>query len=211
MRYFGRVVLGVDQETSSERKLFCVGFHFLSYTHIFADHKHTLSTSHFSLCGARLYALQCWDIFMAKVLPKALPKSRQVNVNLLRAVKSCNQRPHSYAWNKKSCSSAAHVPLWPGHLPLHTDRAYKWIISSTYALNFKLSLKNIFKYLSNKVMSSKRLILGHFQRHFVRIICKLEIIIHLDEFKLNIWFVQFSKVLDMCIHLIKGVKAMHIP
>ena len=53
---------------------------------------------YFSLCKARVYAGDCRDIFIVKVLPKALLKSRQVNVKLLRPV---------WAWNQKPCSSTA--------------------------------------------------------------------------------------------------------
>ena len=38
----------------------------------------------FSLCKARVYAQHCGDIFMVKVLPEALLRSWQVNVNLHR-------------------------------------------------------------------------------------------------------------------------------
>ena len=58
-------------------------------------------------------------------------------------------------------------------------------MDNSFNIRIELSLKNIFKYLSNKVMSNKRHILGHFQRHSVRIIYRMEIIIHLEEFKVK--------------------------
>ena len=50
---------------------------------------------YFSLCKARLYAQHCREIFMAKVLPKALLKCRQVNVELLQPIWAWNQTPRS--------------------------------------------------------------------------------------------------------------------
>ena len=49
----------------------------------------------FSPCKALVYAQHCRDIFMVKVLPKDLLKSRQVNVKLLRPVWAWNQKTHS--------------------------------------------------------------------------------------------------------------------
>ena len=77
----------------------------------------------FSLCKARVYAQHCGDIFIVKVLLKALLKSGQVNVKL-HAGLGMESKPR--------CSMALWGRYWAQLCPRyplpHRDRGYKWLV-----------------------------------------------------------------------------------
>ena len=88
----------------------------------------------FSLCKARVYAWHCGDIFMVKVLPKALLRSWKVNVKLPRRVWAGNQKPCSstallvqcWAQSMALKRKAGYVPAIPG--PIGARLTNDWCI-----------------------------------------------------------------------------------